>query len=189
MWEVLNQIDQHRPTATQLGLEAVSVTQRGGERSGPPATSPRAEPAAETELVQFTFLVVLDGVSLEIGSEFLPIAIEDRTRLAYAALLPDETAASATAFLALAHRGFAARGVRIHGRLTDNGSGYRGRVFGALCGQLGLRHHGTRPYRPQTDGKAERFIRPCLSEWAYVRSDPTSVTRASALPALLRYDH
>ena len=122
-----------------------------------------------------------------IGSEFLHIAIDDRTRLAYAALLPDETAASATAFLALAHRWFAARGVRIHGLLTDNGSGYRGRVFGALCGQLGLRHHWTRPYRPQTNGKAERFIRTCLAEWAYQRSYPTSVARASALPDFLRY--
>lgn len=121
------------------------------------------------------------------GSEFLHIAIDDRTRLAYAALLPDETAASATAFLVLAHRWFAARGVRIHGLLTDNGSGYRGRVFGALCGQLGLRHHWTRPYRPQTNGKAERFIRTCLAEWAYQRSYPTSVARASALPDFLRY--
>ena len=121
------------------------------------------------------------------GSEYLHIAIDDRTRLACAALLPDETAASATAFLALAHRWFAARGVRIHGLLTDNGSGYRGRVFAALCTQLGLRHHWTRPYRPQTNGKAERFIRTCLSEWAYQRSYPTSVARASALPDFLRY--
>jgi len=121
------------------------------------------------------------------GSEFLHIAIDDRTRLAYAALFPDKTAASATAFLALAHSWFAARGVRIHGLLTDNGSGYRGRVFGALCGQLGLRHHWTRPYRPQTNGKAERFIRTCLAEWAYRRSYPTSVARASALPDFLRY--
>jgi len=121
------------------------------------------------------------------GVEYLHIAIDDRTRLACAALLPDETAASATAFLAVAHRWFAARGVRIHGLLTDNGSAYRGRVFGALCGQLGLRHHWTRPYRPQTNGKAERFIRTCLAEWAYRRSYPTSVARASALPDFLRY--
>jgi len=121
------------------------------------------------------------------GSEFLHIAIDDRTRLACAALLPDETAASATAFLAVAHRWFAARGVRIQGLLTDNGSGYRGRVFSALCRQLDLRHHWTRPYRPQTNGKAERFIRTCLGEWAYARAYPTSVARASALPDFLRY--
>jgi len=122
------------------------------------------------------------------GSEYLHIAIDDRTRLACAALFPDETAASATAFLALAHRWFAARGVRTQGLLTDNGSGYRGRLFAALCAQLGLRHQWTRPYRPQTNGKAERFIRTCLAEWAYQRSYPTSVARASALPDFLRYD-
>jgi transposase InsO family protein len=121
------------------------------------------------------------------GSEFLHIAIDDRTRLAYAALFPDETAASATAFLALAHRWFATRGVPVRGLLTDNGSAYRGHRFGALCGRLGLRHHWTRPDRPETNGKAERFIRTCLGEWAYARSYPTSVARASALPDFLRY--
>ena len=117
----------------------------------------------------------------------LHMAIDDRTRLAYAALFPDETAASAAAFLALAHRWFAARGVVIRGLLTDNGSAYRGHRFGALCGRLELRHSWTRPYRPQTNGKAERFIRSCLGEWAYARSYPTSVARASALPDFLRY--
>jgi transposase InsO family protein len=121
------------------------------------------------------------------GSEFLHIAIDDRTRLAYAALFPDETAASAAAFLALAHRWFASRGVAVRGLLTDNGSAYRGHRFEALCGRLGLRHHWTRPYRPQTNGKAERFIRTCLGEWAYARSYPTSVARASTLPDFLRY--
>jgi len=122
-----------------------------------------------------------------IGSEYLHIAIDDRTRLAYAALFPDETAASAAAFLALVHRWFAARGVTVRALLTDNGSAYRGHRFGALCGRLGIRHHWTRPYRPQTNGKAERFIRTCLGEWAYTRSYPTSVARASALPDFLRY--
>lgn len=121
------------------------------------------------------------------GSEFLHIAIDDRTRLAYAALFPDETAVSAAAFLALAHRWFAARGVVMRALLTDNGSAYRGHRFGALCGRLGVRHHWTRPYRPQTNGKGERFIRTCLGEWAYARSYPTSVARASALPDFLRY--
>ena len=121
------------------------------------------------------------------GVEFLHIAIDDRTRLAYAALFPDETAASAAAFLALVHRWFAGRGVAVRGLLTDNGSAYRSHRFGALCRQLGLRHHWTRPYRPQTNGKAERFIRTCLGEWAYARSYPTSVARASALPDFLRY--
>ena len=121
------------------------------------------------------------------GVEFLHIAIDDRTRLAYAALFPDETAVSAAAFLVLAHRWFAHRGVAMQALLTDNGSAYRGLRFGALCGKLGLRHHWTRPYRPQTNGKAERFIRTCLGEWAYARSYSTSLARASALPDFLRY--
>ena len=121
------------------------------------------------------------------GVEFLHIAIDDRTRVAYAALFPDETAASAAAFLALVHRWFATRGVVVRALLTDNGSAYRGHRFGALCGRLGVRHHWTRPYRPQTNGKAERFIRTCLGEWAYARAYPTSVARASALPDFLRY--
>ena len=121
------------------------------------------------------------------GVEFLHIAIDDRTRLAYAALFADETAASAAAFLTLAHRWFAARGVPIRALLTDNGSAYRGRRFGALARRLRVRHYWTRPYRPQTNGKAERFIRTCLAEWAYGRSYPTSVRRASALQDFLRY--
>jgi transposase InsO family protein len=121
------------------------------------------------------------------GVEFLHIAIDDRTRLAYAALFPDESAVSAAAFLVLAHRWFARRGVALQALLTDNGSAYRGRRFGAVCGRLGLRHYWTRPYRPQTNGKAERFIRTCLGEWAYARAYSTSVARASALPDFLRY--
>ncbi len=73
------------------------------------------------------------------------------------------------------------------GLLTDNGSAYRGLHFGVLCGRPGLRHYWTRPYRPQTNGKAERFIRTCLGEWAYARSYPTALARASALPDFLRY--
>jgi transposase InsO family protein len=121
------------------------------------------------------------------GVEFLHIAIDDRTRLAYAALFPDESAVSAAAFLVLAHRWFARRGVALQALLTDNGSAYRGLRFGAVCGRLGLRHYWTRPYRPQTNGKAERFIRTCLGEWAYARAYSTSVARASALPDFLRY--
>ena len=121
------------------------------------------------------------------GVEFLHIAIDDRTRLAYAALFPDETAVSAAAFLVLAHRWFAHRGVAMQALLTDNGSAYRGLRLGALCGRLGLRHYWTRPYRPQTNGKAERFIRTCLGEWAYARPYATSLARASALPDFLRY--
>jgi transposase InsO family protein len=121
------------------------------------------------------------------GYDYLHIAIDDRTRLAYAALLPDETAVSAAAFLLAAQRWFAMQGVPIQALLTDNGSAYISRLFAAACRRLGIRHQRTRPYSPQTNGKAERFIRTCLTEWAYARSYRTSVTRASALPDFLRY--
>jgi hypothetical protein len=99
------------------------------------------------------------------GVEFLHIDIDDRTRLAHAALFPDETAASAAAFLALVHRWFATRGVVVRTLLTENGSAYHRHRFGALW----------------------RFIRTCLGEWAYARAYSTSVARASALPDFLRY--
>lgn len=121
------------------------------------------------------------------GFEYLHVAIDDRTRLAYAALLPEQSGVSAAAFLAAAHRWFAAHGVRIQALLTDNGGAYRSDVFTALCRRLGLRPYRTRPYTPRTNGKAERFIRTCLSEWAYARSYRTSIMRASALPDFLRY--
>lgn len=122
-----------------------------------------------------------------IGWEYLHVAIDDHSRVAYAAILPEETAACVAAFLARAHRWFAARGIRIAAILTDNGGGYRSHAFAAVCRALGLRHQWTRPYRPQTNGKAERFIRTCLTEWAYARPYRTSRRRLDALPDFMRY--
>lgn len=122
-----------------------------------------------------------------IGWEYLHVAIDDHTRLAYAALFPDETAASCAAFVRLAERWFARQGITIERILTDNGGGYRSHDFAALLAELGIGHRWTRPYRPQTNGKAERFIRTCLQEWAYVRPYRSSLARASALPDFLRY--
>lgn len=122
-----------------------------------------------------------------IGWECVHVAIDDRTRLAYAEIYPDETAASATAFLARAVGWFAHWGVRVRAVMTDNGSGFRGRRFAALRRQLRVRHVWTRPYRPQTNGKAERFIRTALAEWAYAQPYRTSLARASALTDFLRY--
>ena len=115
------------------------------------------------------------------------MAIDDATRLAYGALLPDETAASTAAFLAAAHRWFARHGIRWRGLMTDNGSGYRSHAFQALRRQLRLRHHWTRPYTPRTNGKAERFIRTCLASWAYAAAYRSSRQRAAALPGWLQY--
>jgi transposase InsO family protein len=122
-----------------------------------------------------------------IGWEYLHIAIDDATRLAYAALLPDETTASTMGFLVAAQRWFAHQGVRLRAVMTDNGSGYRSHAFQALRRQLGLRHLWTRPYTPRTNGKAERFIRTCLERWAYAAAYRSSRQRAAALPDWLRY--
>ena len=121
------------------------------------------------------------------GWEYLHIAIDDATRLAYAALFPDETAVSTTAFLAQAIAWYRAQGIEPRALLTDNGGGYRSHRFQALRRQAGLRHHWTRAYRPQTNGKAERFIRTTLAGWAYRAAYRSSTARAAALPEWLRY--
>ena len=120
-----------------------------------------------------------------IGWEYLHIAIDDATRLAYAALFPDETAVSTAAFLAQAARWFARQGMTWRALMTDNGAGYRSHQFQALRRQLRIRHVWTRPYRPQTNGKAERFIRTCLAQWAYAAAYRSSRQRARLLPEWL----
>jgi len=122
-----------------------------------------------------------------IGWEYVHVAIDDRTRLAYAEIYPDETAASATAFLDGAVRWYARWGVQVRAVMTDNGSGFRGHRFAAGRRRLRLQHLRTRPYSPQTNGKAERFIRTALTEWAYGQPYRTSLARASALTDFLRY--
>lgn len=121
------------------------------------------------------------------GWEYLHIAIDDATRVAYAALFPDETAVSTAAFLAEAAQWFARQGIVWKALMTDNGGGYRGQRFQCLRRHLRLRHVWTRPYRPQTNGKAERFIRTCLAKWAYAAADRSSLQRAAALPEWLQY--
>jgi transposase InsO family protein len=121
------------------------------------------------------------------GWEYLHIAIDDATRLAYAALFPDETAVSTAAFLAQAAAWYARHGITWRALMTDNGGGYRSHRFQQMRRQLRIRHIWTRPYRPQTNGKAERFIRTCLARWAYAAAYHSSRQRAAALPEWLRY--
>lgn len=122
-----------------------------------------------------------------IGWEYLHVAIDDATRVAYAAVLPDETAASTAGFLQAAVRWFAGYGIRWRALMTDNGGGYRSHRFQALRRQLRIRHLWTRPYTPRTNGKAERFIRTCLARWAYAAAYRTSLARTRQLPDWLRY--
>lgn len=122
----------------------------------------------------------------ETGYEYVHVMIDDHSRLAYAEVLDDLTAISAIAFLRRAVDWFAERGVRIQKVMTDNGSCFIALGYAAACRELGLRQLRIRPYRPQTNGKAERFIQTLLIEWAYVRVYGSSAERRSALPAYLR---
>lgn len=125
------------------------------------------------------------GAGAGAGWEYLHVAIDDASRVAYAQLLPDEDASCTVAFLRAAVAYYAGLGVRIKGVYTDNAKVYRGRDFADTCGQLGLSHHYTRPYTPRTNGKAERFIQTCLREWAYARAYHRSHQRQDALPTWL----
>ena len=127
---------------------------------------------------------------LQVGWESVQIAIDDCTRLAYAEVLPDEKATTVVAFLRRAVAFFERHGMRVEQLLTDNGSGYRSLVHAIACRALGIRHLRTRPYRPQTNGKAERFIRTMLGSWAYGGIYRNSSERTAALDGWLwHYNH
>ena len=122
-----------------------------------------------------------------IGWEFVHVCIDDCTRLAYVEVLDDERKETVTAFLRRAVAWFAAQGVTIQRVMTDNGSGYRSKLHRKACDALGIRHLFTRPYRPRTNGKAERFIRTLLAGWAYTRTYNTSTQRQAALPSFITH--
>ena len=124
------------------------------------------------------------------GWEFVHIAIDDYSRLAYAEVLADEKAATAAGFLRRAVAYYQRHGIHVERILTDNGSCYRGRIHALACRSLGIKHSRTRPYRPQTNGKAERFIRTMLNGWAYAAIYRTSHERTQALDGWLwHYNH
>jgi transposase InsO family protein len=122
-----------------------------------------------------------------IGWEYVHVAVDDATRLAFVEVLADEKGVTAVSFLRRAVAYFASYGIRVERVLTDNGSCYRSLVHALACKTLGLRHLRTRPYRPQTNGKAERFIRTLLAGWAYGAIYRTSAERTAALSGWL--DH
>ena len=124
------------------------------------------------------------------GWEYVHIAIDDCTRLAYAEVLVDEKATTAIGFLKRAISFFERHGMSVEQLLTDNGSAYRSTIHAVACRALGIRHLRTRPYRPQTNGKAERFIRTLLSGWAYAAIYRDSTERTRALDGWLwHYNH
>jgi transposase InsO family protein len=119
------------------------------------------------------------------GVESLHVAIDDHSRLAFASLFPNEKTPSVLAALHQSIDFYKAHGIHIQSVLTDRGSSYRSKLFAASCQELGLQHLFTKPYRPQTNGKAERFIQTITREWAYARTYDSSEHRATFLPLYL----
>jgi transposase InsO family protein/transposase len=124
------------------------------------------------------------------GWEYVHIVIDDATRLAYAEVLADEKAITAVAFLRRALKFYARHGITVEAVMTDNGGAYISVAHALACRALGIKHLRTRPYRPQTNGKAERFIRTMLGGWAYGALYRSSAERTAALDGWLwHYNH
>jgi transposase InsO family protein len=130
------------------------------------------------------------GSVAKAGWEFVHIAVDDYSRLAYAEVLADERATTAVAFLRRAVVYYRRHGIQVERVLTDNGSAYISAIHALACRRLGIRHLRTRPRRPQTNGKAERFIRTLLNGWAYGAIYGSSRERNAALDGWLwHYNH
>ena len=126
----------------------------------------------------------------KMGTAFVHTVIDDHSRVAYAEIHDDETADTATTVLRNAVAWFAARQITVERVLSDNGSAYRSHLWRQVCAELGLRHTRTRPYRPQTNGKIERFHRTMSDGWGYARCYTSEAQRRGALAAWLHeYNH
>ena len=126
----------------------------------------------------------------QVGWEFVHVCVDDATRLAYVEVLNDEKAKTAVAFLGRAVAFYAAHGITVQRVMSDNGACYRSTIHALACKAMGLRHLRTQPYRPRTNGKAERFIRTMLGGWAYGAIYGSSRERTAALDGWLwTYNH
>ena len=124
-----------------------------------------------------------------VGWEYVHLAVDDHSRLAYSEILPDEKRTSCLRFLFNALRYFRSLGVKVERVMTDNGSSFRSRRYAKALRRLRIKHLRTKPYTPKTNGKAERFVQTSLREWAYARAYDTSDQRAAELPVWLhRYN-
>jgi transposase InsO family protein len=121
------------------------------------------------------------------GWQYLHLAIDDHSRLAYCELLPTESPADCVAFLRRAIAWYGKRDISVERVLSDNGNGYRSFAWRDVCAELGIQRRYTRPRRPQTNGKAEALVKTLLREWAYRFAYPSSAHRARALPGYLRW--
>jgi transposase InsO family protein len=125
-----------------------------------------------------------------IGWDFVHVCVDDATRLAYVEVLRDEKATTIVAFLKRAVAFYRRHGIQVERVMTDNGSGYRSALHALACRALKIRHLRTRPYRPRTNGKAERFIRTLLGGWAYGAIYASSLERTAALDGwIFTYNH
>ena len=123
----------------------------------------------------------------DLGWEYVHVCVDDATRLVYVEVLDDERAVTAIGFLGRAVAHFAGFGVRVERLMTDNGNAYRSTIHALACKSLGIKHLRTRPYRPRTNGKAERFIRTLLAGWAYAAIYRNSDERRNALPGWIDF--
>ena len=121
------------------------------------------------------------------GWEFVHVCVDDATRLAYVEVLPDEKARTCVGFLRRAVAFYRRHGIKVERLMTDNGGAYRSTIHAIACRALKIRHIRTRPYRPRTNGKAERFIRTMLGGWAYGAIYRSSAERTAALPGWLEF--
>ena len=160
----------------RIGLEQPSATSARGQASSSTSTSrssagSRAAPASASRGAASTTTAAAPtataSAAARVGWEYVHVAVDDYSRLAYAEVLLDEKAATAAGFLRRAVAFYPRHGITVERVLTDNGSAYLSAIHALACRQLGIRHLRTRPYRPQTNGKAERFIRTMLDGWAY----------------------
>jgi len=199
-WQISTALRIPRSTVTRVlarvGLNRVALLER-------PAPVQRYEWAAAGDLlhVDLKRLGRIAGVGHRIhgdrrarvrgiGWEFLHVAVDDATRLAYVEVLPADHKAACVAFLQRAFRWYRRRGIRIRRLLTDNAMAYRAHVFARVCRTWAVRQRFTRPYHPQTNGKAERLIQTLLREWAYRFPYRSSARRTAALAPYLRfYNH
>lgn len=121
------------------------------------------------------------------GWDYCHVAVDDTSRLAYVEILDDETALSCVGFLRRAIAWFATKGITVERVMTDNGPGYKSKLHAEAIAELEIKHLRTRPYRPRTNGKAERFIKTLQAEWAYAASYQNHHHRAAALGPWLEY--
>jgi transposase InsO family protein len=185
----------HRPVST-VGL---TLRRRGLGRLAaldprPPIVRYQRDNPGELIHIDIKKLGRIDGVGHRItgdrtgqsskrgtGWEFVHVAVDDASRLAYTELLPNERKDSAVGFTSRAIDWFATHGVTAERIMSDNGSAYKSFAFRDLLAERGIKHKRTRPYTPRTNGKAERFIQTSLREWAYAQSFQTSLERAAAM--------